>query len=175
MRLHSYYLFYKILPYKASNYLYNKLTFRTEVDNLNLRFRGVLTPPVHLMQHFKRCFLYNIIQSRQGYSQFYFGSSVQADNINSLLLHLQGGGKRNVLSGFNIFSISPLLIMIYNLLLFFFSLSFFWHLFAFIVGLKNSSFVMVRSTITNLSSKLYKTFHNIASTIAPICAVILLF
>lgn len=38
-------LYYKIICNKLRQYLYNKITFRTDVHNLNLRFKSRLTPP----------------------------------------------------------------------------------------------------------------------------------
>lgn len=58
--LHSACLFHKIINNKAPQYLYKKLTFRTDVHNLNVRFRGRLTPPVHRTELYKRSFSYQI-------------------------------------------------------------------------------------------------------------------
>lgn len=67
--LHSLCLFHKIIQTKIPVYLYNLIRFRTDVHNLNLRFKGLLTPPQHATEMFKRSFsyliakLYNAIQS----------------------------------------------------------------------------------------------------------------
>lgn len=57
---HTLCLFDSIVKYKAPQYLYKKLTFRTDVHVLNLRFRGRLTPPIHHTQLYKRSFSYCI-------------------------------------------------------------------------------------------------------------------
>lgn len=57
---HSACLYHKILTKKSPEYLYNKIKFRTDVHNLNLRFKGLLTPPIHRTEHFKRSFRYQI-------------------------------------------------------------------------------------------------------------------
>lgn len=58
--LHSACCFYKILKTKTPAYLYNKITFRTDVHTLNLRHKNTLTTPMHCTQFFKRSFSYNI-------------------------------------------------------------------------------------------------------------------
>lgn len=55
--LHAACLFHKILLYKAPPYLYDRITFRTDVHNLNLRFKGV-TIPLHYTEFGKRGFSY---------------------------------------------------------------------------------------------------------------------
>lgn len=57
---HSVVLFYDIIRNKSPQYLYNKLNFRTDVHTLNLRFKGLLTPPLHSTQLFKRSYSYTI-------------------------------------------------------------------------------------------------------------------
>lgn len=58
--VHSACLFHGILTTKTPPYLYNKITYRTDVHNVNIRFRHTLTPPAHHTELFKRCFSYNI-------------------------------------------------------------------------------------------------------------------
>ena len=59
--LHSACLFFKIIKIKIPIYLYSKISFRTDVHNLNLRFKGgKLTPPKHSLELFKRSFSYQI-------------------------------------------------------------------------------------------------------------------
>ena len=58
--LHSVTLFFKILTLQTPPYLHEKLCFRTDVHNLNLRFKGMLTPPKHSLELFKRSFSYRI-------------------------------------------------------------------------------------------------------------------
>lgn len=58
--LHAACLYHKIIVNRCPPYLYQKLKFRTDVHALNLRFRGLLTPPVHRTEFFKRSFSYQI-------------------------------------------------------------------------------------------------------------------
>lgn len=67
--LHSACLYYKIIVNKSPEYLYKKIRFRTDVHNLNIRFKGLLTPPVHHTQLFKRCFRYQICKVFNGIPQ----------------------------------------------------------------------------------------------------------
>lgn len=64
--LHSIALFMKIINTKTPPYLYNKITYRSDVHNLNIRFRGTLTPPIYFSESFKRSFSYNIAQCVNG-------------------------------------------------------------------------------------------------------------
>lgn len=57
---HSACLFHNILIHKSPVYLYQKIKFRTDVHTLNLRFKGLLTPPIHRTELFKRSFSYQI-------------------------------------------------------------------------------------------------------------------
>lgn len=58
--LHSSCLFHKIMTNKTPAYLINKITFRTDVHNVNIRYKGALTPPLHRTELFKRSFTYQI-------------------------------------------------------------------------------------------------------------------
>jgi len=53
-------LYHRIIQLRAPTYLFKKISFRTDVHNLNLRFRGTLTPPVHRSALFERSFSYQI-------------------------------------------------------------------------------------------------------------------
>ena len=56
-------LFYnKILSLHKPAYLYNKISYRSDVHTLNLRFKGNLTPPVHKTQFFKNSFTYQLFK-----------------------------------------------------------------------------------------------------------------
>lgn len=57
---HTLCIYHSIVIYKTPPYLFQKLNFRTDVHTLNLRFRGLLTPPLHRTQLFKRSFSYRI-------------------------------------------------------------------------------------------------------------------
>lgn len=60
--LHAACLYHKIVVNKLPVYLFNKIRFRTDVHTLNIRFKGLLTPPIHRTQLFKRSFSYQICQ-----------------------------------------------------------------------------------------------------------------
>ena len=57
---HSVLFFNTLIKNKSPTYLYSKISFRTDVHTLNLRFRGLLTPPLHSLQLFKRSFSYTV-------------------------------------------------------------------------------------------------------------------
>ena len=58
--LHCACSYYKVIYYEKPPYLYNKITFRSDVHNVNVRFRGTLTPPTRRTQFSKRSFTYQI-------------------------------------------------------------------------------------------------------------------
>lgn len=58
--LHACYLFHSIITTKTPPYLYNKITFRTDVHNLGIRFRSLVYPPPRRTSAFSRSFTYNI-------------------------------------------------------------------------------------------------------------------
>lgn len=58
--LQSLCFFHKLLIFKCPPYLYEKLTFRTDVHNINIRCRGRLTHPQFKTELFKRGFTYQI-------------------------------------------------------------------------------------------------------------------
>jgi len=58
--LHSVCLFYKIIKFKSPPYLLEKLKFRTDVHNLNLRRQFILTIPRHNKELYKKSFTYQI-------------------------------------------------------------------------------------------------------------------
>ena len=53
-------LYHKILQSKYPPYLYNKITFRSDVHNLSTRFRGRISPPHHRTFIFERSFSFQI-------------------------------------------------------------------------------------------------------------------
>lgn len=59
-------LFQKIITDKQPAYLYNKISFRTDVHTLNLRFKGMLTPPLHRTALYERSFSYQIVKVYNG-------------------------------------------------------------------------------------------------------------
>lgn len=52
--------YHKIIMQKLPTYLFNKIKFRTDVHHLNLRHRGLITPPLHRTTMYERSFSYNI-------------------------------------------------------------------------------------------------------------------
>ena len=58
--LHSACLFHKIIVNKAPGYLQKKIKFRSDVHNINVRFRGRITPPIHRTEKFKASFCYQV-------------------------------------------------------------------------------------------------------------------
>lgn len=65
-KLHSACLFHGILRFKSPPYLYNKIRFRSDVHTLNLRYRGLLSPPPHHTAAFLRSFSFNIYSLYNG-------------------------------------------------------------------------------------------------------------
>lgn len=59
-KLHMTLFFYKIIKYKSPSYLHDKISYRTDVHNVNVRRKNLLTIPRHNKQLFKRSFSYNI-------------------------------------------------------------------------------------------------------------------
>lgn len=53
-------IYHKIITTKAPSYLYNKITFRSDVHNLNVRSKGLLSPPMHRTSFYERGFRYCI-------------------------------------------------------------------------------------------------------------------
>lgn len=58
--LHAVCFFYKIIKYKTPPYLYKKIKHRTDVHNLNVRRKNLLSIPAHNKEFFKRSFSYRI-------------------------------------------------------------------------------------------------------------------
>lgn len=59
-KLHLACTFHKIMLFKNPPYLYNKISFRTDVHNINIRNRGNVTIPKHKTHKFRRSFSYQI-------------------------------------------------------------------------------------------------------------------
>nr|CAI5865276.1 unnamed protein product [Callosobruchus analis] len=59
-KLHSACTYHNILTTKEPSCLYNKVLFRCEVHNVNIRSRAAITYPAHRTSLFKRSFSYNI-------------------------------------------------------------------------------------------------------------------
>lgn len=58
-QLHLACFYQRLCKDKTPEYLYRKLTFRTDVHNLNIRRKTIVTVPHHRKEIFKRCFSYN--------------------------------------------------------------------------------------------------------------------
>nr|CAI5833419.1 unnamed protein product [Callosobruchus analis]CAI5834750.1 unnamed protein product [Callosobruchus analis]CAI5835567.1 unnamed protein product [Callosobruchus analis]CAI5840243.1 unnamed protein product [Callosobruchus analis] len=58
--LHAACLYHRIIICKKPIYLYAKIKFRTDVHTLNIRFKGLLSPPRFFHEFFKRSFTYQI-------------------------------------------------------------------------------------------------------------------
>lgn len=53
-------LFQKIMLQQLPGYLYNRITYRTDIHNINIRRRDVISLPPYRLDIFKRSFSYNI-------------------------------------------------------------------------------------------------------------------
>lgn len=58
--LHSACSFYSIVATGKPPYLHDRMRFRSDVHTLNVRFKGLLTPPMHRTEFFKKGFSYQI-------------------------------------------------------------------------------------------------------------------
>lgn len=59
-KYHAASLYHAIILNKTPLYLHKKIKYRTDVHTLNLRFRGLISPPLHHTAIFRRSFTYNI-------------------------------------------------------------------------------------------------------------------
>lgn len=57
-RFHTLCFIYKVMSTATPPYLFYKITFRTDVHNINIRRKDLLDIPKHRTQQFKRCFRY---------------------------------------------------------------------------------------------------------------------
>lgn len=67
--LHLLCLFHKILINKSPPYLYEKIRFRTDIHNINIRFKGKLTIPSHNTTLYERSFSYLIAKYLNDFSE----------------------------------------------------------------------------------------------------------
>lgn len=58
--LHACVFYHKLILTKIPPYLHRRITFRTDVHNINVRNRGLLTPPIYKSAFFTRSFTYSI-------------------------------------------------------------------------------------------------------------------
>lgn len=59
-QLHSLILFHNVIVNKSPPYLFDKIVFRSDVHTLNLRYKGLLSPPTHRTAIYRRSFSYTI-------------------------------------------------------------------------------------------------------------------
>lgn len=76
-KLYALCLYHKIVLSRTPPYLHNKLAYRSDVHNLNIRTRGLLSPPAHKTSFFERCFRYCIYRE-------YNRVPLEAKNMNHL-------------------------------------------------------------------------------------------
>lgn len=62
-KVHSACFYHRIIFYKTPAYLHNKIIYRSHVHNINIRFRWLITPPMHKTSYFERSFTYNIAKT----------------------------------------------------------------------------------------------------------------
>lgn len=67
--LHSACLYHRIIFSRKPPYLHRKITFRTDIHNLNIRNRGLLTVPQFKLELFRRSFRYQICSVYNGLPQ----------------------------------------------------------------------------------------------------------
>ena len=67
--LHMTCQYHTILQNRAPSYLYRKIRFRTDVHNINIRFKGKLTIPRHNLHLYKRSFSYNIASLMNSFTE----------------------------------------------------------------------------------------------------------
>lgn len=59
-RYHSLILYHKIITTGTPPYLLHKIRFRTDVHNINIRNRNLITPPRHRLSFYERSFSYSV-------------------------------------------------------------------------------------------------------------------
>lgn len=60
--LHVLCFYHKLILLKSPKYLFNKIRYRTDVHNLNVRHKGLLSMPRHTTSLYQRSFSFNIVQ-----------------------------------------------------------------------------------------------------------------
>lgn len=60
---HAACLFHRVIVSRVPPYLYKDITFRTDVHNLNLSHRGLISIPVHHFEFAKRSFIHNVAKT----------------------------------------------------------------------------------------------------------------
>lgn len=65
-KYHALCFFHKLIKLKSPQYLYNKIRFRTDVHNINIRKKDMLSLPPHKTSLFQRSFSYNVVKMYNG-------------------------------------------------------------------------------------------------------------
>nr|CAI5821877.1 unnamed protein product [Callosobruchus analis] len=76
--LHSVCLYHKVVTTKVPLNLYDKITFRHYVHNVNIRSKSYITPPAHHTALFERSFSYNIAKTYNAVPQSLKPKSLKA-------------------------------------------------------------------------------------------------
>lgn len=89
--LHATCFFYKVLKYKSPPYLFERVVYRTDVHNINIRRKNILTIPRHSKQFFKRSFSYSIASNINRFNVIDFSMSCDTfkKNLKTVLLNQQ--------------------------------------------------------------------------------------
>ena len=74
--LHAICFYYRVLKFKCPPYLLTRVVFRTDVHNINIRRKNLLTIPSHNKEYFKRSFSYQIAFLMNKYNILDFSHSV---------------------------------------------------------------------------------------------------
>lgn len=87
-------LYHKIINSRSPPYLYNKISFRTDVHHLNVRNKGLITPPLHRSALYERSFSYSIYKTFNSIPESFKSLSAPAFRVNMkrLLLTSQCSG-----------------------------------------------------------------------------------
>lgn len=59
-KVHSACFYHRVIYYNTPPYLHDKIVYRSHVHNINIRSKGLITPPMHKTKLFERSFTYNI-------------------------------------------------------------------------------------------------------------------
>lgn len=76
--LHSACFFYNIIKNQCPIYLHKKVVYRTDIHNLNIRRRHILTVPKHNKELFKKGFSYNIASTINKFEVCQFNTTVSS-------------------------------------------------------------------------------------------------
>jgi len=82
--LHALSFYHNILSLKSPPYLYNRITFRTDVHNINIRRKDNLTIPNHRLEFYKKSFSYNIAKTYNSVPR-----EVRSASLNTFKRHMK--------------------------------------------------------------------------------------